>query len=60
MADEAAQLAQRFPSDASAWVYLARAEAGLNNGERAREAYRRVLQIVPGHAEAANYLKTKK
>ena len=56
MAEDAAQLAARYPSDATAWVYVARAEAWQNNVDKAREAYARVLQIVPGHIEATKYL----
>lgn len=56
MADDAAQLAVRYPSDATAWVYVARAEAWQKNVDRAREAYQRVLQIIPGHIEATKYL----
>lgn len=55
MAEEAARFAERYPSDATAWVYLARAEAASGNAENAREAYRRVLQIIPGHFEATGY-----
>ena len=56
MAEEAARLAERYPSDATAWVYLARAEAASGRAEKARDAYRRVLQIVPGHFEATGYI----
>jgi len=59
MAEDAAQMAARYPSDATAWVYLARAEAWQNNVDRARDAYQRVLQIVPGHLEATKYLAKK-
>ncbi|MDP2810271.1 MAG: hypothetical protein Q8O34_08990 [Rhodocyclaceae bacterium] len=59
MAEDAAQLAARYPTDATAWVYVARAEAWQNNVDRAREAYARVLQIVPGHIEATRYLAKK-
>ena len=57
MAEEAARFAERYPSDATAWVYLARAEAASGNAEKAMDAYRRVLQIVPGHLEATSYTK---
>lgn len=56
MAEDAAQLSARYPTDATAWVYVARAEAWQNNVDRAREAYARVVQIVPGHIEATKYL----
>ena len=57
MAEEAARLVERYPSDASAWVYLARAEAGSAYVEKAKEAYRHVVQILPAHVEANSYLK---
>ena len=59
MAEEAAQLAERYPSDATAWVYLGRGQAAAGNAGKAAEAYRRVLQIVPGHREATAYLGRK-
>ncbi|MDD5295848.1 MAG: tetratricopeptide repeat protein [Rhodocyclaceae bacterium] len=57
MADEAQRLVERYPADATAWVYLARAEAASGNTDNARDAYRHVLQIVPDHAEASGFLK---
>lgn len=59
MADEAARLAVSYPTDATAWVYLGRGEAAAGNAGKAEEAYRRVLQIVPGHLEATAYLGRK-
>jgi tetratricopeptide (TPR) repeat protein len=59
MAEEAAALVQRYPSDATAWVYLGRSEAASGNAGKAAEAYRRVLQIVPGHLEATAVLSRK-
>lgn len=52
----AEELARRYPSDATIWVFVARAALGLGNKNRATEAYQRVLQIVPGHIEATKYL----
>lgn len=57
MARHAAELAARFPSDATALVYGARAQAGLGNVRKAKAAYAQVLDRVPGHIEATNYLK---
>lgn len=56
MAEEATRFAERYPSDATAWVYVARAEAASGKAEKAKDAYRRVLQIVPGHFEATSYI----
>jgi tetratricopeptide (TPR) repeat protein len=52
----AEDMARRYPSDATVWVYAARAAANLGNKARAADAYNRVLQIVPGHIEASKYL----
>lgn len=57
LARHAAELAERYPSDANARVYLARAEAWLGNVKKAKAAYAQVLERVPAHVEAANYLK---
>lgn len=49
-------LALRYPSDASAFVYWARGEARLGNRDEASRAYQRVLQLYPGHKEASDFL----
>lgn len=49
-----------YPSDASSYVYYARANAWLNKSQNARAAYEAVLSRYPGHAEATNYLKQSK
>lgn len=56
LARHATEVYRRYPSDATVLVYLARANAQLKNTEAARSAYRRVLQRVPGHVEAMQYL----
>ena len=56
MSAHAEELAKHYPGDATIWVYNARAAAWLGNNTRAAEAYRRVLQIVPGHLEAAKFI----
>ncbi len=53
----ASKLTQRYPSDTSAWVYLARAEIGLDNLEAAKQAYKQVLIRYPGHIEAEGFVK---
>jgi len=57
LATHAAELAARYPSDATALVYLARARAWQGNVAAARQAYARVLERVPGHEEALAYLR---
>lgn len=56
LAAHASELAARYPSDATALVYLARARAWQGNVAAARAAYARVLERVPGHEEALAYL----
>ena len=48
-----------YPSDATAYVYLARANAWLNNRAEAVAAYRAVLSRYPGHLEAITYIEKK-
>ncbi len=57
LAQHAGEFSARFPSDATALVYLARAEAWLGNVKRAQAAYTRVLARLPTHVEAQTYLK---
>jgi tetratricopeptide (TPR) repeat protein len=56
LAERASALAARYPSDATALVYLARAEARRGNTVAALDVYNAVLARVPGHAEAVNYI----
>ncbi len=63
-ADDVAAAIERFAGEAThkdekvaAWVRLARLLAKkLESPERAVAAYERVLDLVPGHAEASNFL----
>ena len=57
LAKHAAELSTRFPADATALVYWARAESALRNTSKARQLYTQVLERFPSHAEAARYLK---
>ncbi len=59
LADHAARVAAYYPSDATVQIYLARANARLKNTRAAREAYKRVLERIPGHAEATRFLKAR-
>jgi tetratricopeptide (TPR) repeat protein len=56
LAERAGALAARYPSDATAFVYLARAEARRGNTDAALTAYRSVLARVPGHVEATGFI----
>lgn len=57
MSRHAAEIAEHYPSDANALVYLARAEAWLGNIKKAKSAYALVLERIPAHIEAIAYLK---
>ena len=57
LAKHAAEVSTRFPADATALVYWARAESALRNTSKARQLYTQVLERFPSHAEAAKYLK---
>ncbi len=56
LAKHAGNVSQRYPSDATVLVYLARANDWMKKDKEARRAYERVLERVPGHIEAAQYL----
>jgi tetratricopeptide (TPR) repeat protein len=56
LADRARALSARYPTDATALVYLARAEARRGNTQEARRAYAAVLERVPDHIEAGTFL----
>lgn len=59
LASHAKNVSQRYPSDATILVYLARANVWLKNDKEARRAYEQVLERVPGHIEAVQYLSAK-
>ena len=54
--DHADRLHERYPSDSTILVYRARARYWLGNMKGARENYLQVLQRVPGHIEAEQFL----
>jgi tetratricopeptide (TPR) repeat protein len=56
LAKHAKSVSQRYPSDATIQVYLARAYFRLNKNDLAVAAYRRVLERVPGHIEASQFI----
>lgn len=57
MARHAAEFSARYPGDATALVYLARAEAWQGNTKKAVAAYSQVLERAPVNAEASRYLQ---
>lgn len=57
LSKHAAEVSARFPTDATLLVYWARAEAALKRTRKAKELYAQVLERVPGHIEAGNYIK---
>lgn len=59
MLKTANSLVTSFPSDATAFVYLARANAWLGKRSDAVAAYQAVLARYPGHLEAKAYIEKK-
>ena len=59
MAKTAANMVTSYPSDASAYVYLARANAWLGKRDEAVAAYSAAVSRYPGHVEAKAYLAKK-
>ena len=56
LAKHARNVSQRYPSDATVLVYLARANVWMKKDKEARRAYKKVLERVPGHIEATQLL----
>lgn len=56
LAEHANQVHKRYPADPSLLVYLARGYANSNQRDKAKAAYQLVLNRMPGHVEASNYL----
>ena len=57
LATHAKALSERYPSDPSALVFLARAKHKLGDTSAAKEAYQKVLELIPDHFEAQQYLE---
>jgi tetratricopeptide (TPR) repeat protein len=55
----ATSMVASYPTDASAYVYLARANAWLGKRDEAVAAYTAALSRYPGHLEAKAYLAKK-
>ena len=49
----------RYPSDATVLVYLARAHRWKDNKKSARKVYQQVLERVPGHIEATQFIEAQ-
>lgn len=56
MARHALEVYQRYPTDATVLVYLARAYKQLGETSKARQAYTQVLARIPGHLEASEFV----
>ena len=57
LAKHAQSVYERYPSDATVLVYLARANQKSGNNGAAKEAYKKLLELVPDHFEAKQYLE---
>jgi tetratricopeptide (TPR) repeat protein len=60
LAKHAKEVYLHYPSDATVLVYLARANRWLNNTGDAKNAYQKVLERIPGHIEALQFLEEHK
>lgn len=55
--DHAKSAQKRYPADPTILVYLARSYAKKGNNAEARRVYQQVLNRVPGHIEASDFLR---
>lgn len=60
LAKHAQEVYLHYPSDATVLVYWARANRWLNNTGDAKNAYQQVLERIPGHIEALQFLEEHK
>jgi tetratricopeptide (TPR) repeat protein len=60
LARHASDVARRYPSDATALVYWARALIRLGNEDEARARYESVLERIPSHEEASQFLANRR
>ena len=56
LAKHAKEVSRRYPTDTTILVYLARASYWADNVDETKAAYMKVLNRLPGHIEATNYL----
>ena len=57
LASHASEVHARYPSDATVLVYQARAQRWLNDTKAATATYYKVLQLIPGHIEAVQFIE---
>jgi len=57
LAKHAENVYQHYPTDATAWVYAARAYRKLGNNDAAKHAYQKVLELIPDHVEAKLFIE---
>jgi hypothetical protein len=50
-------VSERYPTDAEALVFQARANRYLGNDKLAVQLYGKVLELVPDHVEARQYMQ---
>ncbi len=60
LAKKTAEVSPYYPTDISILVYGARAQDALKNTAEAKKMFSKVIDLLPGHIEATNYLKTAK
>ena len=53
----ARSVAERYPSDADAYVFLGRAYRMLGNNNGTKQAYQKALEIAPANFEARQYAR---
>lgn len=57
LSKHSAAVHQRYPSDATVLVYMARASHKLGNKKQAKSLYEKVIELIPDHFEAKHYTK---
>ena len=57
LAKHSSAVHQRYPSDATVLVYMARANHKLDNKQKAKNFYQKVIELIPDHFEAKQYTK---
>lgn len=57
LSKHSAAVHQRYPSDATVLVYMARASHKLGNKRKAKSLYEKVIELIPDHFEAKYYSK---
>lgn len=55
LAKHANAIHQKYPSDSTVLIYLARANHKLGNKKAAQDAYKKVIELIPDNFEAKHY-----